>query len=69
MPTGCSVSWASNEDIRQLGINFILIDMKSPGITVKQGVTLDKPAGLQEINMVYLEACGGAKRKSRRGTG
>ncbi len=46
----------SNEDIRQLGISFILIDMKTPGISVKPIVTLDTPAeGYQEINMVYFE--------------
>ena len=46
----------SNEDIRQMGISFILIDMNSPGISVKPIVTLDQPAdGYQEINMVYLE--------------
>ena len=46
----------SNEDIRQLGISFILIDMNTPGISVKPIVTLDTPAeGYQEINMVYFE--------------
>jgi alkylation response protein AidB-like acyl-CoA dehydrogenase len=46
----------SSEDIRQKGISFILIDMKTPGISVKPIVTLDAPAdGYQEINMVYLE--------------
>ncbi len=46
----------SNEDIRQLGISFILIDMNTPGIVVKPIVTLDTPAeGYQEINMVYFE--------------
>ena len=46
----------SNEDIRQLGISFILIDMKTPGITVKPIITLDEPGdGFQEINMVYFE--------------
>ena len=46
----------SNEDIRQLGISFILVDMKTPGINVQPIVTLDTPAeGYQEINMVYFE--------------
>ena len=40
----------SNEDIRQKGISFILIDMNTPGITVKPIITLDTPAeGYQEI--------------------
>lgn len=46
----------SNEDIRQLGISFVLIDMNTPGIEVKPIITLDEPqAGFQEINMVYFE--------------
>ncbi|MEM1436811.1 MAG: acyl-CoA dehydrogenase family protein [Pseudomonadota bacterium] len=46
----------SNEDIRQKGISFLLIDMKTPGISVNPIVTLDQPpAGHQEINMVYFE--------------
>ena len=46
----------SQEDIRQLGISFVLIDMKTPGISVKPIVTLDEPGeGFQEINMVYFE--------------
>ena len=46
----------SNEDIRQMGISFILIDMNTPGISVKPIITLDTPAeGYQEINMVYFE--------------
>lgn len=46
----------SNEDIRQLGISFVLIDMKTPGIEVKPIVTLDEPSdGFQEINMVYFQ--------------
>jgi len=44
------------EDKRQMGISFLLIDMHSPGISVSPIVTIDKPAeGFQEINMVYLE--------------
>jgi alkylation response protein AidB-like acyl-CoA dehydrogenase len=46
----------SQEDIRQLGISFVLIDMNTPGISVKPIVTLDEPKdGYQEINMVYFE--------------
>lgn len=46
----------STEDIRQLGISFLLIDMKTPGISVKPIITLDQPSeGFQEINMVYFE--------------
>jgi alkylation response protein AidB-like acyl-CoA dehydrogenase len=46
----------SQEEKRQLGISFVLIDMNSPGVTVNPIITLDQPqAGFQEINMVYLE--------------
>ncbi len=46
----------STEDIRQLGISFVLIDMNTPGIDVKPIITLDQPAdGFQEINTVYFE--------------
>ncbi len=46
----------SDEDIRQKGISFLLIDMKSEGISTKPIVTLDMPAeGEQEINMVYFQ--------------
>ncbi|MEM7217597.1 MAG: acyl-CoA dehydrogenase family protein [Pseudomonadota bacterium] len=46
----------SNESIPQLGISFLLIDMHSPGITVKPIITLDQPTeGYQEINMIYFE--------------
>ena len=46
----------SQEERRQLGISFLLIDMNTPGIEVKPIVTLDQPAeGDQEINMVYFE--------------
>ena len=45
----------SNEDIRQKGISFLLIDMKSPGIEVAPIVTLDQPSeGHQEINSVFF---------------
>jgi len=46
----------SNEEIRQMGISFLLIDMHSPGINVQPIVTLDKaPEGHQEINTVFFE--------------
>jgi alkylation response protein AidB-like acyl-CoA dehydrogenase len=45
----------SNESKPQLGISFLLIDMKTPGIEVKPIITLDQPrVGYQEINMVYF---------------
>ncbi len=46
----------SVEQRRQIGISFLLIDMKTPGVTVKPIITLDQPPdGLQEINTVYFE--------------
>ena len=46
----------STEERRQLGISFLLIDMNSPGVTVKPIITLDQPVeGFQEINTVYFE--------------
>ena len=46
----------SNEEIRQMGISFLLIDMHSPGINVQPIVTLDKaPEGYQEVNTVFFE--------------
>jgi alkylation response protein AidB-like acyl-CoA dehydrogenase len=46
----------SQEEKRQLGISFLLIDMNSPGVTVNPIITLDDPEPPhQEINMVYLE--------------
>jgi len=40
----------------QEGISFILIDMKTPGITVQPIVTIDGPAdGQQEINQVFFD--------------
>ncbi len=46
----------SSEPKPQLGISFLLIDMRSPGITVKPIITLDQPVpGYQEINTVYFE--------------
>lgn len=45
----------SQEAKPQLGISFLLIDMKTPGIEVKPIITLDEPkSGFQEINMVYF---------------
>lgn len=46
----------SQESKPQLGISFLLIDMRSKGVSVKPIITLDQPIeGLQEINMVYLD--------------
>lgn len=46
----------SHEEKRQMGISFLLIDMKSPGITVQPIITLDKPkVPYQEINTVFFE--------------
>ena len=42
----------SNEGKKQQGISFLLIDMKTPGVTVRPIRTLD---GGQEINDVFLE--------------
>ena len=45
----------SDEDIRQKGISFLLIDMKSPGIDVVPIVTIDgPPPEHQEINMIHF---------------
>jgi alkylation response protein AidB-like acyl-CoA dehydrogenase len=45
----------SNEEIRQMGISFLLIDMKSPGIDVVPIQTIDcPPEGYQEINMIHF---------------
>ena len=38
-------------DIKQEGISFLLIDMKTPGIEVKPIITID---GSHEVNMVYF---------------
>lgn len=46
----------SREERKQLGISFLLIDMKSPGVKVRPIITIDMPLeGLQEINTVYFE--------------
>ena len=43
----------TNSDCKpQEGISFMLLDMKSPGVSVKPIITLD---GSHYINMVYLE--------------
>ena len=39
-------------DIKQQGISFLLIDMKTPGVEVKPIITID---GSHEVNMVYLD--------------
>ncbi|HKI75020.1 MAG TPA: acyl-CoA dehydrogenase family protein [Pseudomonadales bacterium] len=45
----------SDEEIRQMGISFLLIDMTTPGIDVVPIRTLDDaPEGFQEINMVHF---------------
>jgi len=46
----------SNEDIRQKGISFLLIDMKTPGITIRPIPTLDgPPEGDQEVNETFFD--------------
>ena len=46
----------SQEDIRQKGISFLLIDMKTPGIAIRPIPTLDGPAeGEQEINETFFD--------------
>ncbi len=46
----------SKEGRKQLGISFLLIDMRSQGVDVKPIITIDQPSeGLQEINTVYFE--------------
>jgi len=46
----------SKEGKRQEGISFILVDMKTPGISVSALPTLDGPKeGEQEINQVFFE--------------
>ena len=39
-------------EIKQEGISFLLIDMKTPGIEVKPIITID---GSHEVNMVYFD--------------
>lgn len=46
----------SNEGKRQEGISFLLIDMKTPGITVDPIQTIDQPVkGAQEVNQVFFD--------------
>ena len=46
----------SQEDIRQKGISFLLIDMHSEGIEVQPINTLDNtPIGHHEVNTVFFE--------------
>jgi len=46
----------STEKKNQDGISFILVDMKTPGITVSALPTLDgPPEGQQEVNQVFFE--------------
>lgn len=46
----------SNEEIRQKGITFLLLEMSTPGITIVPLPTLDgPPEGDQEINQVFFE--------------
>jgi alkylation response protein AidB-like acyl-CoA dehydrogenase len=48
----CLVRTDPNAPKLQQGISFLLIDMKSPGITVRPIITLD---GAHEVNEVWLE--------------
>ena len=46
----------SKEEKKQNGISFILVDMKSPGLTITPINTLDDtPPGEQEINSVFFD--------------
>ncbi|WP_309646495.1 acyl-CoA dehydrogenase family protein [Phenylobacterium sp.] len=46
----------SVEPIRQMGISFLLLDMKTPGISITPLPTLDGPPdGEQEINQVFFD--------------
>jgi alkylation response protein AidB-like acyl-CoA dehydrogenase len=46
----------TQEDRPQKGISFLLLDMKTPGITIRPLPTLDgPPEGQQEINQVFFE--------------
>ena len=53
MPTG-SFAWCAPTPTAkaQAGISFLLIDMKSPGVTVRPIITID---GAHEVNDVFLE--------------
>ncbi len=51
----CLVRTAKMEK-RQEGISFLLIDMKTPGVTVEPIVTIDDPPeGGQEVNQVFFQ--------------
>lgn len=46
----------SQEAIKQMGISFLLLDMKTPGITIQPIRTLDGPReGDQEVNQVFFD--------------
>ncbi|MDR3509952.1 MAG: acyl-CoA dehydrogenase family protein [Caulobacteraceae bacterium] len=46
----------NQEDRPQRGISFVLLDMKTPGITIRPLPTLDgPPQGEQEVNQVFFE--------------
>ncbi len=46
----------SQEERPQRGISFLLLDMKTPGVTVRPLPTLDGPVdGEQEVNQVFFE--------------
>ncbi|WP_439817820.1 acyl-CoA dehydrogenase family protein [Zavarzinia sp. CC-PAN008] len=52
----CLVRTKSAPGKPQEGISFLLIDMKSPGITIRPLVTLDNaPEGSQEVNQVLFD--------------
>jgi alkylation response protein AidB-like acyl-CoA dehydrogenase len=48
----CLVRTDPNAPKQQMGISFLLIDMKTPGITVRPIITMD---GAHEVNEVWLE--------------
>jgi len=48
----CLVRTDPNAPKQQMGISFLLIDMKTPGITVRPIITLD---GAHEVNEVWFE--------------
>ena len=54
MPTGCFVSARTDLQAakRQEGISFLLIDMRSPGVTVRPIITID---GWHEVNEVFFD--------------
>ena len=48
----CLVRTSSDVARRQEGISFLLVDMKTPGVTVRPIITID---GTHEVNEVHLE--------------